>query len=153
MPGNMACVYEAVQRSPQREWIFWLARVTLQNLKSVKNLAKVMNEAGRNLMTHSPKAVGEWQISDTNRVSWGSIRTNSLCHQEEYREHLALALALVSLLPTVSVDSCGQGIEPCVGSWADLACTGDTAAGWLFVSCLCPLPRSLQRVWYVFVTR
>jgi hypothetical protein len=42
---------------------------------------------------------------------------------------LALALVLVALRPTLSVDPCGQGIEPCVSSWPEVVCTGETAAG------------------------
>jgi hypothetical protein len=42
---------------------------------------------------------------------------------------LALALALAELRPTLSIDPCGQGIEPRVGSWPDLAFTNETVAG------------------------
>jgi hypothetical protein len=40
-----------------------------------------------------------------------------------------MALAQVAFRPNLSVDLWGQGIEPCVSSWPDLDCTGETAAG------------------------
>jgi len=42
---------------------------------------------------------------------------------------MALALALVSLRPTLSVNLCGQSIEFFAVSWPDLACSGETPAG------------------------
>jgi len=57
-----------------------------------------------------------------------------------------LTLALFTLWLTLSIKPWGQGIEPCVGSWPDLACTGETVASDSYCYCLPKGKRDQKRM-------